>query len=174
MEIIIPAKELCKRCQKYLVEVDKLCPYCQDENDEQHIYKTIVLKKYMLNEIDISNLSYKKRGNPHGSGHIYLYKIKDIKNVFCKKYNISYDQVESKINEISLIKQQKKDKLEIKKLEKIKKRNQQLDLFLIKNFTGKRIEEILTNVDDLDLFRTYLKSSNITLKTIIDLINSKK
>lgn len=84
------------------------------QRNQDKITKTSAKSDWYLNEKDLENVEYEEARNPRYkcASPMALYKINDIKTVFCNKYNIQQNEesIQLKLNEIEKVKNEKRIK----------------------------------------------------------------
>lgn len=107
-----------------------LCDDCKNLDKYNLMTKTYSKTTYFLSDDDIIDLNSIKANSTYGPATYYT--LRDIKNVFCKKYDITLENIDNKLKELDEQKEFLQQEKINKKQEKQNKRRESLNRALIK------------------------------------------
>ena len=102
-----------------------LCKICSESDKYKLLYKTDIKIRYFLTDDELEDIDRYDIQGRNGYPDMKLYKISDVKDIFCSKYSIDRND-ENAINNKMEELQKKKEERIIEKKEKAKKKKEEL------------------------------------------------
>lgn len=97
-----------------------LCEICSELDKYKLIYKTHIKNKYFITENELEEYDNYIVKQDRGYPNMTLYKISDVKDVFCSKYKINRNNNFAIVNKMNNL-QEEKERKSIERKERIKK-----------------------------------------------------
>lgn len=150
-----------KRCEECQTD-NYPCDECERMDDEKMICKSTT-KLFMLTDKDLKDVSYEEARNPYYSSRapMRLYNKGDIKDIFCRKYEVCRNNISCKINEISEMKKNKKQNRVGTRFTKIMEK------------LKKAIPEFLFDIENDPLVVKYVERGSPTMTSIVSSLVKK-